>query len=196
MPNGWPLTLILRTTHGASTNTNASKLVAARGTRRRPVNSNRNSITGTIIQPNAFGIVLPAGTPGLRVAIFDGNAAGQWDQNQIPNGPDGLPAISYLKSTAFDDIARFFGFQGNYLYSYAMYDINPNDVAAFPSLHAAYPTLAFLFTQRAFGRVGYLMVGYAACVWFAVVYLGDHYLVDVLAAARPGDSRAATSARC
>ena len=95
-------------------------------------------------------------------------------------GPNGAPAISYLKSSAFDDIARFFGFQGNYLYSYTMYDINPNDVAAFPSLHAAYPTLAFLFARRAFGRIGYLMIGYAACVWFAVIYLGDHYLVDVL----------------
>ncbi|MGH2464035.1 MAG: phosphatase PAP2 family protein [Candidatus Limnocylindrales bacterium] len=97
------------------------------------------------------------------------------------NGPNGQPTITYLKSTAFDQIAHFFGFQGNYLYSYAMYDINPNDVAAFPSLHAAYPTLAFLFTRRAFGRVGYAMIGYAACVWFAVVYLGDHYLIDVLA---------------
>ncbi|HEY2887875.1 MAG TPA: phosphatase PAP2 family protein [Candidatus Limnocylindrales bacterium] len=97
------------------------------------------------------------------------------------NGPNGQPAILYLKSTAFDQIAQFFGFQGNYLYSYAMYDINPNDVAAFPSLHAAYPTLAFLFTRRAFGRVGYVMIGYAACVWFAVIYLGDHYLIDVLA---------------
>ncbi|MGH2511882.1 MAG: phosphatase PAP2 family protein, partial [Candidatus Limnocylindrales bacterium] len=85
-----------------------------------------------------------------------------------------------LKPGAFDEIARFFGFQGNYLYSYAMYDINPNDVAAFPSLHAAYPTLAFLFARRAFGRIGWLMLGYAACVWFAVIYLGDHYLVDVL----------------
>jgi membrane-associated phospholipid phosphatase len=95
-------------------------------------------------------------------------------------GPNGAPAISYLKPTAFDEIARFFGFQGNYLYSYTIYDISPNDVAAFPSLHAAYPTLAFLFARRAFGRIGYLMIGYAACVWFAVIYLGDHYLVDVL----------------
>ena len=96
-------------------------------------------------------------------------------------GPTGAPTISYLKSTAFDDIARFFGFQGNYLYSYAIYDINPNDVAAFPSLHAAYPTLAFLFARRAFGRVGYVMLAYATCVWFAVVYLADHWLIDVLA---------------
>ena len=102
------------------------------------------------------------------------------DHGFLP-GPNGAPAILYLKSSAFDDIARFFGFQGNYLYSYAIYDINPNDVAAFPSLHAAYPTLAFLFARRAFGRVGYVMLAYAACVWFAVIYLADHYLIDVLA---------------
>jgi len=114
-------------------------------------------------------LILPVGPPWY--AAYHG----------LLNGPDGQPTIVYLKTTAFDQIAQFFGFQGNYLYSYAMYDINPNDVAAFPSLHAAYPTLAFLFTRRAFGRVGYLMIGYAACVWFAVVYLGDHYLIDVLA---------------
>src|ERR1035437_1674495 len=110
-------------------------------------------------------------------------------QQGLLNGPTGVPTITYLKPGAFDEIARFFGFQGNYLYTYTMYDINPNDVAAFPSLHAAYPTLAFLFTRRAFGRIGYLMLGYAACVWFAVIYLGDHYLVDV-----PGGIRYASVA--
>ncbi len=113
-------------------------------------------------------LLLPVGPPWYAA-----------QQGLLP-GPNGAPAITYLKPGAFDEIARFFGFQGNYLYSYAMYDISPNDVAAFPSLHAAYPTLAFLFARRAFGRVGWLMLGYAACVWFAVVYLGDHYLVDVL----------------
>jgi len=114
-------------------------------------------------------LILPVGPPWYAA------------DHGLLNGANGQPTISYLKSTAFDEIARFFGFQGNYLYRYAMYDINPNDVAAFPSLHAAYPTLAFLFTRRAFGRIGYLMAGYAACVWFAVIYLGDHYLIDVLA---------------
>ncbi len=113
-------------------------------------------------------LLLPVGPPWYAA-----------QQGLLP-GPNGAPAISYLKPGAFDEIARFFGFQGNYLYSYAMYDISPNDVAAFPSLHAAYPTLAFLFARRAFGRIGWLMIGYAACVWFAVIYLGDHYLIDVL----------------
>jgi hypothetical protein len=95
------------------------------------------------------------------------------------NGPDGLPAITYLKAQGFNDIARLFGFEGRYLYSYTIYEINPNAVAAFPSLHAGYPFLAFLFARRAFGRAGWLMALYMACVWFAIVYLADHYVVDI-----------------
>jgi hypothetical protein len=53
-------------------------------------------------------------------------------------------------------------------------------VAAFPSLHAAYPFLAFLFARRAFGRAGWLMAAYTACVWFAIVYLGEHWVVDIV----------------
>jgi len=101
------------------------------------------------------------------------------ERGLIP-GPDGAPAITYLKAQGFNDLARLFGFEGRYLYSYAIYEVNPNAVAAFPSLHAAYPFLAFLFARRAFGRPGWLMLGYAAAVWLAIVYLADHYVVDVL----------------
>jgi hypothetical protein len=102
-------------------------------------------------------------------------------QHGFLTGPDGLPTIAYLKAQGFDDLARFLGFEGRYLFSYAFYEINPNPVAAFPSLHAGFPFLAFLFARRAFGRVGWLMLGYSAVVWFAVVYLADHYVVDVVA---------------
>ena len=113
-------------------------------------------------------LLLPVAPPWL--AAHDG---------LIP-GPDGQPAIAYLKPQGFADLARFFGFEGRYLYSYTIYEINPNSVAAFPSLHAAYPFLAFLFARRAFGRPGWVMLAYAACVWFAIVYLADHYVVDVV----------------
>ncbi len=101
------------------------------------------------------------------------------ERGLIP-GPDGAAAIEYLKPQGFGDLARFFGFEGRFLYSYAMYEINPNGVAAFPSLHAAYPFLAFLFARRHFGRAGWAMLGYAAGVWLSIVYLGDHYVVDVV----------------
>ncbi|MEO8229625.1 MAG: phosphatase PAP2 family protein [Chloroflexota bacterium] len=94
-------------------------------------------------------------------------------------GPDGRPAILYLKEQGFDQLAGFFGFEGRYIYSYTIYDINPNQVAAFPSLHAGFPFLGFLFARRAFGRVGWILLAYSVCVWFSIVYLADHYVVDI-----------------
>jgi hypothetical protein len=40
--------------------------------------------------------------------------------------------------------------------------------------------MAFLFARRAFGRAGWLMAAYMACVWFAIVYLGEHWVVDII----------------
>jgi membrane-associated phospholipid phosphatase len=118
---------------------------------------------------------------GFATYLFLPVAPPWWaaEHGLIP-GPDGAPAITYLKAQGFDDLARVFGFEGRYLYSYTIYEINPNAVAAFPSLHAGYPFLAFLFARRAFGRIGWVMLLYAACVWFSIVYLADHYVVDVL----------------
>jgi len=87
--------------------------------------------------------------------------------------------ILHLRDTGFQGLADFFHF-GNYFYSYAAYSISSNDVAAFPSLHAAYPFLAFLFARRAFGRTGWLMLAYSACIWFAIVYLGEHWVADII----------------
>ena len=56
----------------------------------------------------------------------------------------------------------------------------PNDIAAIPSLHAAYPFLILLFALSYFGKKGLLALPYALAVWFGVVYLGEHYVVDVL----------------
>ncbi|MBA3779990.1 MAG: phosphatase PAP2 family protein [Chloroflexi bacterium] len=96
-------------------------------------------------------------------------------------GPDGLPLVAYLKPEGFEQLASALGFDGRYLYTYTFYQVAPNPVAAFPSLHAAFPFLAFLFAHRAFGRVGWLVFGYFLAVVFAIVYLADHYLVDAYA---------------
>lgn len=63
--------------------------------------------------------------------------------------------------------------------SWAYANMSGNPVAAFPSLHSAYPMLALLFVWREpMLRAGVMV--YAALVWFSVMYLGHHYLVDVL----------------
>jgi hypothetical protein len=96
-------------------------------------------------------------------------------------GPDGQPVITYLKPAAFEQLASALGFDGAFMYSFAFGGVNPNLVAAFPSLHVAYPFLAFLALRRAFGRVAWLAFGYTLLVIGSVVYTGDHWVIDAIA---------------
>jgi membrane-associated phospholipid phosphatase len=66
------------------------------------------------------------------------------------------------------------------LASWTYANISPNPVAAFPSLHAAFPVLAFLFVRRRFPRVAIGVALYTALMWYAIVYLGHHYVVDII----------------
>jgi PAP2 superfamily len=56
-----------------------------------------------------------------------------------------------------------------------------NPVAAVPSLHAAYATLVLLFAYAWRGRIAALIAApYTLGMWFTVVYLGDHYVADIV----------------
>jgi membrane-associated phospholipid phosphatase len=55
-----------------------------------------------------------------------------------------------------------------------------NKYAAMPSMHAAYPFLGSLFAARVFGRRALPLFVYTLCVWFSIVYLGEHYVVDII----------------
>jgi membrane-associated phospholipid phosphatase len=61
--------------------------------------------------------------------------------------------------------------------------VGENDVAAMPSLHTALTVLVALGLSR-YGKVG-KCVGwaYAAAMMFTLVYLGEHYTVDIIAGA-------------
>lgn len=105
-----------------------------------------------------------------------------WAANAgVIDGPDGTPVLAYLKPAAFETLAEALGFDGAYIYSFAFAGVNPNLVAAFPSLHVAYPFLTFLVLRRAFGRIGWLALGYTLLVSFSVIYTGDHWIVDAYA---------------
>ena len=99
------------------------------------------------------------------------------------NGADGLPVIDYLKPETFADVGAWLGLDGNNVYETVFYAAGPNDVAAWPSLHVAYPFLAFLVLRRAFGRSAWIVAGYALVVAFSVVYTGDHWVHDCIAGA-------------
>ena len=63
------------------------------------------------------------------------------------------------------------------------HNFNPNPVAAFPSMHAAYPFLILLFCLSFFKLKGLIFLPYVLMVWFSMVYLGEHYVVDELGGA-------------
>ncbi len=59
--------------------------------------------------------------------------------------------------------------------------LNANQTAAIPSLHAAYPFLDLLIIYRLFGKKWAIPFAiYPLSVWFGVVYLGEHYVIDVI----------------
>lgn len=55
-----------------------------------------------------------------------------------------------------------------------------NPVAAVPSLHSAYPMLFSMFVVMAFGKKYWWVFVYPISMWVGVVYLGEHYVIDVV----------------
>ena len=58
--------------------------------------------------------------------------------------------------------------------------LNPNQFAAFPSLHAAFPALAAVYAWSRYRALSFLLIGWTLAVLVSIVYLGEHYVVDAL----------------
>jgi membrane-associated phospholipid phosphatase len=58
---------------------------------------------------------------------------------------------------------------------------NPNQFAAFPSLHAAFPALAAVYAWQRYRALAIGLVVWTLAVVVSIVYLGEHYVVDALA---------------
>ena len=58
--------------------------------------------------------------------------------------------------------------------------LNPNPTAAFPSLHSAFPFLCFLSLRRVYPRASWIALGWSFLVFISVVFLGEHYAIDVI----------------
>jgi hypothetical protein len=56
---------------------------------------------------------------------------------------------------------------------------NPNHFAAIPSLHGSYPSAVAFFTYKKYRRLPGLLVLYPLGVWFAAIYLNQHYIIDL-----------------
>jgi membrane-associated phospholipid phosphatase len=90
---------------------------------------------------------------------------------------EGLISVTKITNLAVDHV----GWSWNLSYYYS--HLNPNPVAAMPSLHAAYPTLVLLALRRFRKTYFWFFLPYPLLVWFSTVYLGEHYVIDVIAGA-------------
>lgn len=85
-----------------------------------------------------------------------------------------IPAITKVMDQVFVNLPQPVDLPSVYRY------VGVNLVAAVPSLHAAYPLLTLLFMLRKYKVKGLLFLPYVLGVWFSIVYLGEHYVFDIV----------------
>lgn len=78
-------------------------------------------------------------------------------------------------------LIRFDTWSGTKLFQ-DMYAKGSNVFAAMPSLHSAYPVLAFYYSAK-FGhkKLSLIFLLFVLGIWFSAVYLTHHYILDVIA---------------
>ncbi len=57
-----------------------------------------------------------------------------------------------------------------------------NLIAAVPSLHAGYPFITWLFIRKKWKKFSWVFFIYVLSIWFGIVYLGEHYVFDIVIA--------------
>jgi membrane-associated phospholipid phosphatase len=77
-----------------------------------------------------------------------------------------------------ETVAKLWG--ASYFVSPLYTHLNPNQFAAFPSLHAAFPALAALYAWSRYRALSIALVLWTLAVMASIVYLGEHYIVDAL----------------
>jgi membrane-associated phospholipid phosphatase len=77
-----------------------------------------------------------------------------------------------------ETVDKFWG--ASYVVTPLYSHLNPNQFAAFPSLHAAFPALAAVYAWSRFRPLAIGLVLWTAAVLVSIVYLGEHYVIDAL----------------
>jgi membrane-associated phospholipid phosphatase len=101
-------------------------------------------------------------------------SAPPWYQFAEGNVPPDQVVHKILNET----VEKFWG--PNYFVSPLYTHLNPNQFAAFPSLHAAFPTLAAVYAWSRYRALSIGLIAWTLAVMASIVYLGEHYVVDAL----------------
>src|SRR5256885_7233130 len=105
-----------------------------------------------------------------------------------PSAPPRLQFLHQVHWVTNETVVKLFG--GDYFVSPIYSHLNPNQYAAFPSLHAAFPLLAAVYAWNRYRALSVALTIWTAGVWVAIVYLGEHYFVDALAGLSHAPARA------
>ena len=92
--------------------------------------------------------------------------------------PGKVPADQAVHKILNETVAKLWG--PNYFVSPLYTHLNPNQFAAFPSLHASFPALAAVYAWKRYRLLSIGLIGWSLAVLFSIVYLGEHYVVDAL----------------
>jgi len=121
----------------------------------------------------------------MTYAVFDIGASVYW---LAPTAPPWYAAsLAEREGHSAKDVRRMMVEYGEHFWRdgwgplYSVFGGNP--LAAMPSLHFATTLMAALLLAEAGPLTGALGAAYAAVLGFALVYLGEHYVVDLLAGA-------------
>jgi membrane-associated phospholipid phosphatase len=101
-------------------------------------------------------------------------SAPPWYQFQEGRVPDAQVVHKILNET----VDKLWG--NNYIVSPLYTHLNPNQFAAFPSLHAAFPALAAVYAWSRYRPLAIGLILWTAAVLISIVYLGEHYVVDAV----------------
>jgi membrane-associated phospholipid phosphatase len=95
----------------------------------------------------------------------------------VPTSPPWLAQPGSVQHLMQETVQRA-GLPADLTWLYSHHDYNL--YAAFPSLHAGFPVLAAAAAWRRNRVVGVALSIWAILVWVTVVYLGEHYVTDVV----------------
>jgi len=101
-------------------------------------------------------------------------SAPPWYQFQEGHASSSMVVHKILNET----VEKYWG--TNYFVSPLYTHLNPNQFAAFPSLHAAFPALAAVYAWNRYRALAIGLIAWTAAVLLSIVYLGEHYVVDAL----------------